>query len=77
LLQGSILTVAGGLIGLSVGIIIVLLQQQFSLIMITPTMPYPVNFNWQNALIVLATIFTLGSVSSLIASSRVTKNLLD
>lgn len=77
LLQGTILTVVGGTIGLALGIGIVLLQQEFLLVMITSTMPYPVIFNIENALIVLATIFTLGFISSLIASSRVTKKLLD
>lgn len=77
LLQGSILTVVGGIIGLTLGIVIVLLQQQYNLVMITPSMAYPVIFNIENVLIVLATIFSLGFVSSLIASSRVTKKLLD
>jgi lipoprotein-releasing system permease protein len=45
--------------------------------MITPTLAYPVVFNIENILIVLATIVTLGFIASLIASSRVTKKLLD
>lgn len=77
LLQGSILTVVGGVIGLTLGIIIVLLQQEYKLVMITPSMAYPVIFNIENVFIVLATIFSLGFISSLIASSRVTKKLLD
>ncbi|WP_447635339.1 ABC transporter permease [Flavobacterium microcysteis] len=77
LFQGSILTAAGGLIGLTLGIIIVLLQQNYQLVMVTPSMPYPVIFNIENLAIVLATIFSLGFISSLIASSRVTKKLLD
>lgn len=77
LFQGSILTVLGGFIGLILGIIIVLLQQHYSLVMITPSMAYPVKFNAQNIIIVLATIFTLGIISSLIASSRVSKKLLE
>jgi lipoprotein-releasing system permease protein len=55
----------------------VLLQQQFELIMITPTLAYPVVFNVENVLIVMATIITFGFVASLIASSRVSKKLLD
>lgn len=77
LFQGSILTAVGGLIGLILGIIIVLLQQNYQLVMVTPTMPYPVIFNVENLIIVLVTIFSLGFISSLIASSRVTKKLLD
>ncbi len=77
LLQGTLLSVFGGIIGLVLGIIIVLLQQQFELIMITPTLAYPVVFNVENVLIVMVTIVTLGFVASLIASSRVSKKLLD
>ncbi|MBD0723827.1 ABC transporter permease [Flavobacterium sp. L1I52] len=77
LLQGTLLSVFGGLIGLALGIIIVLLQQHFEWIMITPTLPYPVVFSMENVVIVMATITTLGFVASLIASSRVSEKLLD
>jgi lipoprotein-releasing system permease protein len=77
LLQGTLLSVFGGIIGLALGIVIVLLQQQFELIMITPTLAYPVVFSLENVLIVMGTIVTLGFVASLIASSRVSKKLLD
>ncbi|MDQ6528545.1 FtsX-like permease family protein [Flavobacterium sp. LHD-85] len=77
LLQGTLLSVFGGLIGLVLGIILVILQQKFELIMITPTLAYPVVFTVENVLIVMATIISLGFVASLIASSRVSKKLLD
>jgi len=77
LLQGTLLSVFGGIIGLTLGIAIVLLQQHFELIMITRTLAYPVVLSLENVLIVLATIITLGFVASLIASSRVSKKLLD
>lgn len=77
LLQGTLLSSVGGIIGLVLGIILVLLQQQFEIIMITPTLPYPVIFSLKNVFIVLATIGTLGFIASLIASSRVTKKLLE
>ena len=77
LLQGTLLSVFGGIIGLSVGIAIVLLQQHYELVMITPTLAYPVVFSFENVMIVLATIVTLGFIASLIASSRVSKKLLD
>jgi lipoprotein-releasing system permease protein len=59
------------------GIIIVLIQQRFQIVMITPTLAYPVIFSFQNVFVVLATIFSLGIVASWIASSRVTKKLLE
>ncbi|UTN05356.1 ABC transporter permease [Flavobacterium bizetiae] len=77
LLQGTLLSVFGGIIGLILGIILVLLQQRFELIMITPTLAYPVVFSLENVLIVMGTIVSLGFVASLIASSRVSKKLLD
>lgn len=77
LLQGTLLSFFGGLIGLSLGIILVLLQQHFELVMITPTLAYPVVFSFENVLIVLATILSLGFIASLIASSRVSKKLLE
>lgn len=77
LLQGSLLTFFGGSIGLLLGIIFVILQQQFALIMITPSMAYPIRFEVSNILIVLGTIITLGLIASWIASSRVSKSLLE
>jgi lipoprotein-releasing system permease protein len=77
LLQGTLLSVLGGIIGLVLGIIVVIIQQQFNLIMITESLAYPVVFSIQNVLIVFGTIVTLGFIASLIASSRVSKKLLD
>ena len=74
--QGIIITLFGLTIGLSLAIAIILLQQQYSFIMITPTMPYPVLFEWQNMVIVIMTILILGIVSSWIASVTVNKKLL-
>ncbi|HSN49529.1 MAG TPA: FtsX-like permease family protein, partial [Flavobacterium sp.] len=77
LLQGTLISVFGGIIGLTLGIAVVLLQQHFELVMITPTLAYPVVFTIENVLIVLATIVSLGFLASLIARSRVSKKLLD
>ncbi|MFY8213672.1 MAG: ABC transporter permease [Flavobacterium sp.] len=75
--QGTLLSVFGGLIGLMLGVVLVLLQQQFQFIMITPTLAYPVICSFENAAIVLATITILGVSASWIASSRVSKKMLD
>jgi lipoprotein-releasing system permease protein len=77
LLQGTLLSIFGGIIGLVLGIILVLLQQHYELIMITPTLAYPVVFSLENLVIVMGTIVSLGFMASLIASSRVSKKLLD
>lgn len=75
--QGIIITLFGLFSGLAFAIGIVLLQQQFSLIMITPTLPYPVLFEWSNIVIVLTTIIVLGIISSWIASGTTKKGLLN
>jgi len=77
LLQGTLLSVFGGIIGLTIGVIIVLIQEYFQLIMITPTLAYPVIFSVENVVIVMGTIVTLGFIASVIASSRVSKKLLE
>jgi lipoprotein-releasing system permease protein len=77
LLQGSLISIFGAIIGLIMGIAIVVFQQQTQIIMITETLPYPVVFSFQNVLIVFLTIALLGLVASLIASSRVTKKLIE
>ncbi|RAR72539.1 ABC transporter permease [Flavobacterium aciduliphilum] len=77
LLQGTLLTVLGGIIGLLLGIIIVLVQQKYKLIMITSSLAYPVVLNFENIVIVFTTLVLLGFLASVIASSRVGKKLLD
>lgn len=75
-LQGSLMTVVSGIIGVSIGLIVVFFQQSFELIMLTPELPYPVRLYFVNVLIVLATIFALGIIASRIASQRITPNLI-
>ncbi|MGO3706483.1 MAG: ABC transporter permease [Mesonia hippocampi] len=74
-LQGILLTFFGGIFGLGAGIIIVLLQQQFSIVMITPTMAYPISLLWENVLVVFITIMLLGVIASYIGATRVSKVL--
>ncbi len=74
-LQGIIITFIGLIIGLILAVLIVLMQQHFLLIMITESMPYPVLFEWKNLVIVVATIFILGVISSWIASSSAKKGV--
>jgi lipoprotein-releasing system permease protein len=59
-------------IGLALAVLLKVLQQQFSFLMITPTFPYPVVFEWDNVWIVVATIVLFGMLSSWIASGTVT-----
>ena len=75
-LQGSLMSVIGGGIGLFLGCLLVWLQSQFSLIMITPHLPYPVTLKPINFVIVFTTISVLGILASKIASGRITKQLI-
>lgn len=75
-LQGSLMSIIGGIIGLVVAIIIALLQQAFSLVMITPSLAYPITIKLENFFIVFFTISILGIIASKIASVRITKSLV-
>ncbi|NHN27360.1 ABC transporter permease [Flavobacterium jejuense] len=75
-IQGIIITILGLLFGLLLGTILILIQQQFSILMITNTIAYPVTFKPLNILLVIGTIIPLGLISSWIASGRVNKEIL-
>ena len=75
-LQGTLMTVLGGILGILLGILVVLAQLKFELIAITSTLPYPVKLKLINVVVVFATISILGIIASKIASSRVREKLL-
>ena len=73
--QGILMTGLGGILGLVVAVILILLQMNYDLVMITPSLPYPVAMEVKNIFIVLITIFTLGFIASYIAAGRSKKAL--
>ena len=75
--QGFLLTLFGLTIGLSAGIVLVLLQKKYSLFMITQNLAYPVEFTYFNVITVLVTILVLGLLASKIASSRISKKIVE
>ena len=75
--QGVLMTLIGGGLGLVIGVVVIWLQQQFSLLMITPSLAYPVDLQLVNVGIVFATILVLGVVASRIASQRIAKTQLN
>ena len=75
-LQGAMMSVFGGIIGLVLGSLIVGAQLQFQLKMITPTLPYPMEFTLVNFLAVFFTISVLGILASYLASSTIRPKLL-
>lgn len=76
-IQGFLLTLVGMTFGLILGIILVFLQKEFGLFMITESMAYPVEFQFSNLLIVVFTITILGFIASKIASSRISKQFIE
>lgn len=76
-LQGVLMTVIGGFIGLLIGYAIVWLQQTFYLVMITPSFPYPTAIKVENFLIVFMTISAFGILASKISSKRISKSLIE
>ncbi|MFY7670350.1 ABC transporter permease [Tenacibaculum sp. MEBiC06402] len=74
--QGFLLCLTGMGIGLFLGVVLVLIQQQFGLFMITQNIPYPVEFRWTNLFIVMLTISVLGFIAAKIASSRISYNFV-
>jgi len=76
-LQGSLMTILGGIVGIVIGFLIVVLQKTFALVMITSTLPYPVTLKFENVVIVFLTISVLGVLASKIASVRITKSLVE
>ncbi len=75
-LQGSLMTIVSGIIGVVIGIIVVFVQQTFELVMLTPDLAYPVRLNFFNVILVLVTIFAFGIMASKIASQRITPSLI-
>ncbi len=75
--QGFLLTFLGMIIGLSLGVLLVFLQKQFGLFMITQNLPYPVEFRFSNLFIVIVTVTVLGFIASKVASSRITKEFIE
>jgi lipoprotein-releasing system permease protein len=75
--QGFLLTFIGMIIGLVLGIILVLLQNKFGLLMIVEDLPYPVELQFINLVIVFLTITILGFLAARIASSRISKEFIE
>ncbi|PHR93124.1 MAG: ABC transporter permease [Leeuwenhoekiella sp.] len=76
-LQGAMMTVFGGLLGLMIGALVVGAQLLFQLKMITPTLPYPMQFTVTNFIAVFVTISILGVLASYLASSTIRPKLLE
>lgn len=78
-LQGSLMSIVGGLIGIIIGLLLAVNQLHGPTalkVFITPTLPYPVKIKFINLIIVFFTISILGIIASKIASARINKSLV-
>lgn len=75
-IQGALMISIGGGIGIFIGAVLILIQQQFGFIPITPSLPYPVKFEWINLGVVYGTILILGLLASRLAASKINKKLI-
>lgn len=73
--QGLLISVTGSVLGMLFGFFLVLLQDSFSLFMITPLLAYPVSVSANTFVIVFATVVLLGGLASKTASSQAVKAL--
>ena len=76
-LQGFLLCFFGLIVGLTLAVILVLLQKTYGLFMITPSLAFPVEFKAINVIVVFFTILILGFLAAIIASSRITKEVVE
>ena len=76
-LQGFLLCFFGLIVGLTLAIILVILQKTYGLFMITPSLAFPVEFKTTNVIVVFFTILVLGFIAAKIASSRITKQVVE
>ncbi len=73
-LQALILSSLGGGVGVILASILVASQRYFGWLQLGVNLPYPVAFEWQNYLVVLGTIFTLGFLAAIVASRRISES---
>jgi lipoprotein-releasing system permease protein len=74
--QGFLLSVFGLIMGLILGVILIILQDHYSLLMINANLAYPVKLTIQNIFIVVFTMSILSFFASKIAGSRINKKML-
>jgi len=76
LFQGALMSFLGSLLGLFLGLVLILLQQHFNLLMITPSLPYPTEITVTSFVLVFLTITSIGCVASWLAASRINQKLI-
>lgn len=75
-LQGLLVSFFGAVAGLLLGLLITQLQISFGFLMISSSLPYPMEITPTNTVIVFITILVLGAIASWIGSSRISFKLI-
>ena len=75
--QGFLLSIGGLFIGVSIASALIFFQNKYNFFMITSSIPYPIEFRFANLFTVCITISLLGYIAALIASSRISKELIE
>ncbi|RAV29346.1 ABC transporter permease [Sinomicrobium soli] len=75
-IQGVMVALVGGVMGIALGALLTLSQIVFGWLLITPSLPYPVEIHLPNTFIVFGTIIVLGLIASWIASGRISEKLI-
>lgn len=76
-LQGALIIIIGGFIGILLGLLVAFLQEQFALKMITPTLPWPMVVEPLNILIVYLLILVLGIIAARLAASKINARMIE
>ena len=75
LFQGALISLTGGVLGIGFGVLLVALQQKFSLFMISQSLAYPVALEFKNFFYVFITVVGLGCIASAIVSFYVKRSI--
>ena len=71
---GCCISCLGCVIGFCLGLLIIIIQKHLPILYVPSTsLAYPVEIEFENCLIVLLTVFTLGSITSVIATANIKK----
>lgn len=74
--QGVLLSFFGCIVGLLLGVAVVLIQQEYGLWMLTPTLSYPIKLELQNVFVVMLTVMVLSCLASKVAANSVSEKML-
>jgi len=75
-LQGALIILVGGIVGILLGLLVSWLQEQFQMVMITPTLSWPMRVDIWNVLLIFVLILGLGFTAARLAASKITHKLI-